>query len=118
MWRADFCLNDKRSFTFWEIILMTIQPHRAAVLIAGTALVAAALGGCTATADMAYGEYQFGPGYGAGQVYEQRVYADTAQGLGSEECRTVVRRHVNRFGEVVRRERQVCDVAPEEADGF
>lgn len=96
---------------------MTVQPRRVA-FFAGAALVAGALGGCTATADMAYGEYQFNPGYGTEQVYERRVYADTAQGLGSEECRTVVRRDVNRFGEVVRRERQVCDTAPGYADEF
>jgi len=96
-----------------EFIVMTIQLRRTAVLAAGTILVGAVLGGCTATADMSYGEYQFDPAYGTEQVYERRVYADTAQGLGSEECRTVARRHVNRFGEVVRRERQVCDAEPD-----
>jgi len=74
-------------------------------------LIAGALAGCTATADMSYGEYQFGPGYQAERVYERRIYADTGTGLGSEECRTVVRRHVNRYGEVIRRDTRVCDDA-------
>ena len=95
---------------------MTVQPRRVGILAAGLALAAGALGGCTATADMAYSEYQFDPGYGAERVYERRVYADTGQGLGSEECRTVSRRHVNRFGEVVQRDRQICDDYPGNAD--
>jgi hypothetical protein len=111
--RETFSVAAPRESTF-----MTIEPRRAAVLAAGTALIAATLGGCMATADMSYGEYQFSPGYGSERVYERRVYADTSQGLGTEECRTVVRRHMNRFGEVVRRERQVCDAAPSYPDEF
>ena len=75
------------------------------------AVTVGALAGCTAAADMSYGEYRFGPGYQAERIYERRIYADTDAGLGSQECRTVVRRYVNRFGETVRRGTQVCDDA-------
>ena len=75
------------------------------------AVTVGALAGCTTAADMSYGEYRFGPGYQAERVYERRIYADTDEGLGSQECRTVVRRHVNRFGETVRRGTEVCDDA-------
>ncbi|MFC4173172.1 hypothetical protein ACFOYU_14060 [Microvirga sp. GCM10011540] len=74
-------------------------------------LTAGALGGCTATADVSYGEYQFGPGYEAERVYERRVYADTDRGFGSEECRGVARRGVDPYGNMVVTDMQVCDEA-------
>jgi hypothetical protein len=72
-------------------------------------LVAGALSGCAATADLSYGEYQFGPGYGSEQVYESRVYGDTQEGIGSEVCRGSVRRQVNEFGETIVRDDRVCN---------
>jgi len=77
--------------------------------LSAVVVMAGAIAGCTATADMSYGEYQFGPGYQAEQIYERRIYADTGRGLGSQECRTVGQEYVDRFGEVVRRDTQVCD---------
>jgi hypothetical protein len=72
-------------------------------------LLASVPAGCAATADLSYGEYQFGPGYGAEQVYESRLYGDTEQGFGSEVCQGSVRREANAFGEVVVRDDRFCD---------
>lgn len=76
------------------------------------AVVASALGGCAASADLTYGEYRFGPGYGTERVYESRIYGDTAQGLGSESCRTVTRSEIDEYGRAVMRERRICKGAP------
>jgi hypothetical protein len=80
---------------------------------AGTVLaaLAGALGGCAAEADLAYGEYRFGPGYQTERVYERRLYGSTTEGLGSEACRVVHRRSVNELGEVVVRRVRICDEA-------
>jgi len=73
---------------------------------------AAMLGGCAASADVSYGEYRFGPGYGTEHAYESRVYGSTAQGLGSETCRTVAQSEPDEFGRSIVRERRVCERAP------
>ena len=72
-------------------------------------LLGAALGGCTTSADVSYSRYRFGPGYGTEQVYESRIYGDTADGVGGESCRVVARRQVNRFGEISVGEETICD---------
>ncbi len=72
-------------------------------------VLGAALGGCTTSADVSYSRYRFGPDYEIEQVYQSRIYGDTAQGLGSESCRVVARRQVNPFGEISVREETVCD---------
>jgi hypothetical protein len=72
-------------------------------------VLGAALGGCTTSAGVSYSQYRFGPGYEAEQVYESRIYGDTAQGLGSESCGVVARRQVNPFGEISVGEETVCD---------
>ena len=68
----------------------------------------AALGGCTTSADVSYSQYRFGPGFEAEQAYENRIYTDTAEGVGGESCRVVARRQVNPFGEVSVGEEAVC----------
>lgn len=82
--------------------------------LAGPAILAGLLAGCSAAADLSYGEYRFGPGYRE-RVYESRVYGDTSRGFGSEVCRTETRQDVNRFGGTVVRDVRVCDGDP---DGF
>lgn len=72
-------------------------------------VLSAALGGCTTSADVSYSRYRFGPGYETEQVYEGRIYGDTAEGVGSESCRVVARRQVSPFGEVSIGEETVCD---------
>ncbi len=72
-------------------------------------ILGAALGGCTTSADVSYSRYRFGPGYETEQIYESRIYGDTAQGLETESCRVVARRQVNPFGEISVREETVCD---------
>lgn len=67
-----------------------------------------ALGGCTTSADVSYGEYRFGPGFETERVYESRIYGDTTQGLGTEPCQVVARRRINAFGEISVREETVC----------
>jgi len=69
----------------------------------------AALGGCTTSAGVSYGEYRVGPGFETERVYENRVYGDAARGLGSESCQVVERRQVNPFGGISVREETVCD---------
>lgn len=69
----------------------------------------AGLAGCSTSADVSYGEYSFGPGYEAGRVYENRVYGDTEQGFGGENCRTVLRREVDAYGRASSVEETVCD---------
>ena len=71
--------------------------------------LSAGLAGCATSADVSYGEYSFGPGYEAGRVYENRVYGDTQQGFGSENCRTVLRREVDPYGRDSSVEETVCD---------
>ena len=71
--------------------------------------LAVGLGGCTTTADCAYNECQFGPGYQSERAYESRLYGGTEQGFGGESCRVEVRREVGAFGEVSSREVTVCD---------
>ncbi|HZH53958.1 MAG TPA: hypothetical protein VEZ16_19000 [Microvirga sp.] len=95
---------------------MTSLSRRTRIL-AGAVPLAGLLAGCTATADLSYSEYRFRPGFQE-QVYESRVYGDTSRGFGSEVCRTETRRDVNRLGEVIVRDVQICDGAPDEADGF
>jgi hypothetical protein len=72
-------------------------------------ILGAALGGCTTSADVSYSRYRFGPGYETEQIYESRIYGDTAQGLGSESCRVVAGRQINPFGEISVGEETVCD---------
>jgi len=71
--------------------------------------LAAGLAGCSTSADVAYGTYQFGPGYETGHVYESRVYGDTQQGIGAENCRTVMRRGADASGRPRSYEETVCD---------
>lgn len=75
-------------------------------------LAAGMLGGCAASADVSYGEFRFGEGSGTSRVYESRVYGDTAQGLGGETCRTVIRSEIDAAGRRVMRERRVCGGTP------
>ncbi|MCG7391390.1 hypothetical protein MHY87_00525 [Microvirga sp. ACRRW] len=72
-------------------------------------IAGAGLAGCSTSADISYGSYRFGPGYESGQVYESRVFGDTQQGLGAENCRTVVRRERDAFGRLSSREETVCE---------
>lgn len=92
----------------WRPIMPGSTAWKAASAIA-LAILAGGLGGCTATADLSYSEYEFGPGFQTERVYESRVFGDTGRGFGSEACRTVVRRETNAFGEVFTREIYVCD---------
>lgn len=73
------------------------------------AFLGAALGGCTTSADVSYREYRFGPGFETERAYENRVYGDTTQGLGSESCQVLAQRQVNAFEEISAREKTVCD---------
>lgn len=85
------------------------QPKRGfivTVLVLGLSVVLAA---CTTSADVTYGEYSFGPGYEAGRVYENRIYADTDRGLGRERCRTVVEQTMDAFGRRSAQEEVICD---------
>lgn len=94
-------------------------PHRLRLSTVALSVLSGGLAGCTATADLSYGEYQFGPGYQTERVYERRVYGDTDQGLGSEACRGVVRRQIDAFGNLIVRDDRVCDEnAPEPVDGL
>ena len=68
----------------------------------------AALGGCTTSADVSYGEYRIGPDSETERVYGSRIYGDTTQGLGTESCQMVARRQINAFGEISVREETVC----------
>jgi hypothetical protein len=79
------------------------------MLAAVSATLGGGLGGCAATTDFTYSEYQLGQGFQNGRVYERRIYGDTNQGFGSEECRVVVRRQVDAFGEISTREETVCE---------
>lgn len=85
---------------------------RRGLVVVAPALFAGTLGGCAASADFTYGEFQYGPGYQTERVYERRVYGDTAQGLGEETCRGALHRRVNAFGETVVTDNRVCDRAP------
>jgi len=67
------------------------------------------LAACSTSADVMYGEYRFGPGYESGRVYENRIYADTSDGVGHENCRTVVRRQEEALGRLSSVEETVCD---------
>jgi hypothetical protein len=88
---------------------MFTMPCRAGALTATLKMLAGALGGCSATADLSYGQYQFGPGYHTERFYESRVYGDTGQGFGSEACRGFIRRDVDAIGDEVVREDHLCD---------
>lgn len=77
------------------------------IVLGGAA--SAALAGCSTSADVSYGTYQFGPGYQSGQTYESRVYGDTSQGIGAENCRSVMRRHADAYGRVSSTQETVCD---------
>ncbi|SCZ11306.1 hypothetical protein SAMN02927923_04230 [Microvirga guangxiensis] len=81
-----------------------LSRRRLIAIVIGVA--GAGLAGCSA--DVSYGSYRFGPGYETGQVYESRVYGSAQQGLGAENCRTVVRREADAFGRVSSREETVC----------
>ncbi|WP_414473843.1 hypothetical protein [Microvirga sp. M2] len=72
-------------------------------------VIGMALAGCSTSADVSYGSYQFGPGYQSGRVYESRVYGDTQQGIGAESCRTVMHRQADAFGRPSSSEETVCD---------
>ncbi|WP_243373806.1 hypothetical protein [Microvirga solisilvae] len=67
------------------------------------------LAACSASADVVYGEYRFGPGYQSGRVYENRVYADTGRGVGRENCRTGVRQQVDPLGRATSSEETICN---------
>jgi len=69
----------------------------------------AGLAGCSTSADVAYGSYQFGPGYQTGRVYESRVYGDTQRGIRAENCRTVTRQVTDVFGRLSSSEETICD---------
>jgi hypothetical protein len=71
--------------------------------------LSAGLAGCSTSADVAYGTYRVGPGYEAGQVRESRVYGDTRRGIGTENCRTVLRREADAFGRLSSFEETVCE---------
>ncbi len=86
---------------------MPAFPRKVSAL--ATLALAGGLSGCAATADVSYGEYQFGPGYETARGYQGRVYGDTQSGLGSQTCRVVVRRQVDPSGRTVSREETVCD---------
>jgi hypothetical protein len=79
------------------------------LIIAVGAGLAAGLAGCSTSADIAYGSYQFGPGYQTGRVYEGRVYGDPQRGIGAENCRTVLRQETDAFGRLSSWEETVCD---------
>ncbi len=68
----------------------------------------AGLAGRTTAAGVSYGEYQFGPGYQAGRVYENRVYAGTEEGIGSENCRTILRGRTDASGRTSSTEEILC----------
>ncbi|NIX76590.1 hypothetical protein [Microvirga terricola] len=91
---------------------MTGAFDRRGFVVIAPALFAGALGGCAASADFTYGEFQYGPGYQTERVYGRRVYGDTSQGLASEACRGAVRRHVNASGETVVTDNRACDRMP------
>jgi len=82
--------------------------ERCLVIVVGAGLLAG-LAGCSTSADVAYGTYQFGPGYQAGRVYESRVYGDTQSGIGAENCRTVLRQETDAFGRLSSSEETVCE---------
>ncbi|MEZ0171503.1 hypothetical protein [Microvirga sp. TS319] len=81
---------------------------RLVVAVLGS-IIGTALAGCSTSADVSYGSYQFGPGYQSGRVYESRVYGDTQQGFGAENCRTVMHRQADAFGRLSSAEETVCD---------
>jgi hypothetical protein len=93
-------------------LFRTLRLHQAWHCLAIAALGlggVAGLAACSTSADVFYGEYRFGPGYEAGRVYENRVYADTSLGLGRENCRMVVRRQQDAFGRSLSSEETVCE---------
>ncbi len=71
--------------------------------------LSAGLAGCSTSADVAYGSYQFGPDYQTGHVYESRVYGDTQRGIRAENCRTVARQVTDAFGQLSSSEETICE---------
>lgn len=82
------------------------QLSKCFLLMIGMVSASAGLAGCSA--DVSYGSYRFGPGYEAGQVHESRVYGNAEQGLGAENCRTIIRREADVFGRPASQEETVC----------
>jgi len=87
---------------------LTHPKRRLPVIVLGVGL-GAGLAGCSTSADVSYGTYRFGPDYEASQVYENRVYGDTQDGIGRESCRTVVRREADAYGRPSSVEETACD---------
>jgi hypothetical protein len=66
--------------------------------LASAAILTLGLAGCVGAAGVSTWEYQSGPGYEAGRVYDSRVQADTGQGFTREACTTVSRRQISPSG--------------------
>lgn len=72
------------------------------------AILAAGLGACSASANLSYSEYRTGPGYQSERTYGSRVYSDTRQGIGAENCKAVRRTQLDAFGQPTSWEETVC----------
>ena len=72
-------------------------------------ILAAGLGGCSASADWSYSEFRTGPGYQSERTYGSSVYGDTRRGIGTESCRTVRRSQLDAFGRPTSWEEAVCE---------
>lgn len=72
------------------------------------ALACSGLAGCMVTADTTYSTFHAGPGYRNEQIYENRVYGDTQQGVGAESCQEVRRSEVDPFGRASTVTETVC----------
>ncbi|WP_114945042.1 hypothetical protein [Microvirga calopogonii] len=68
--------------------------------LASVAMLAVGVSGCVGAAGVSTWEYQSGPGYETGRVYDGRVQADTSRGLTHEACSTVSRRQIGPAGNV------------------
>lgn len=88
----------------------TSRSSKPRLVVAAIAIgLSAGVAGCSTSADVAYGSYQFGPGYQTGSMHQSRVYGDTQGGVGTESCRTVLRQETDAFGRLSSHEETVCD---------
>jgi hypothetical protein len=92
----------------WRLLMSGWSARGAAVSVAFV-ILGGGLAGCTTMAGFSYSEYQAGPGFQTERVYENRVYGDTEQGLGSETCRMAARREAGASGEILARRETVCE---------
>jgi len=70
--------------------------------------LATGVSGCVGTAGVSTWEYQSGPGFETERVYENRIEADSHQGVSREACTRVIRRQADGSGGISERDGTSC----------